>query len=256
MPLIDTLEKKLGHLAIPHSVRILALFQAVTWLMIKMQPPFADWISLDRDKVLHGEVWRLVTWAFDPGNIGPIWILFAIMIMFTMGDGLEQAWGTFRVNLYVLGGILAMDIGTMIFGFNPVGLTLYSTIFLAFAVFYPNFEFLLFFVLPVKVKYLAWLNGALLLLVFIGSPAQRLPVLFSVLNFLVAFGPGFIRGAKHGAVVAQRKSRFDAARTSESAAFHQCASCKKTELDDKNLDFRVTADGEEYCTVCRPRTKA
>lgn len=253
MPLIDTLEKKLGHLAIPHSVRILALFQLVTWVMIKMQPQFADWISLSRDKVLHGEVWRLVTWAFDPGDISVILILFAIMIMFTMGDGLEAAWGTFRVNLYLLGGIAALDIGTMIFGFHPQGLTLSSTILFAFAVFFPNFEFLLFLILPFKAKYLAWLNGALLLLLFIGSSAARLPIIFSMLNFFIAFGPGFIRGTKHGAVVAQRRSRFDAARTAESAAFHKCHACGKTEQDDHTLDFRVTADGEEYCTVCRPR---
>lgn len=256
MSMIASLEKKFGHLAIPHSVRILALFQVVTWLMLKMQPEFAGWIFLSRDKVLQGEVWRVITWAFMPGDFHPLWLIFAVFIMFTMGDALEAAWGTFRVNLYILGGILAVDIGTMIFGFVPQGVTLYSNIFLAFAVFFPNFEFLLFFILPVKVKYLAWLNVAGLLLVFIEHADSRLAIVFSLLNFIIAFGPGFIRGTKRGAVVAQRRSRFEAAKTPDHQAFHQCAVCKKTELDDPALDFRVTADGEEYCNLCRPKPAA
>ncbi len=253
MSLINTLENKFGHFAIPHVVRILALFQLAVWVMLKMQPEFAQFITLSKELVLEGQVWRLVTWVFNPGDVGPIIILFAVMIMFTMGDGLEQAWGPFKLNLYVIGGILSVVLGTMIFGFKPQGITLYSTLFLAFAVFYPNFEFLIFFILPVKVKYLAWLNGALLLLTLIGTPSMRLPILFSMLNFIVAFGPSLVRGLKHGAIVMERRNRYEAAQTPAGAFFHQCAECKKTELDDKALDFRVTADGEEYCSVCRPR---
>ena len=256
MSFINTLEKKLGHFAIPHVVRILALFQLAVWVMLKMQPDFAHFISLSREQVLQGEVWRLVTWVFNPGDVGPILILFAVMIMFTMGDGLEQAWGAFRLNLYIFGGILSVVIGTMIFGFTPQGITLYSTIFLAFAVFYPNFEFLIFFILPVKVKYLAWINGALILLSLVEKPSSRLSILFSMLNFIVAFLPGLIKGVKHGAIVAERRNRYEAAKIPSGSFFHQCAQCKKTELDDKTLDFRVTADGEEYCSICRPRKTA
>jgi hypothetical protein len=261
MALIDKLEAKFGHLAVPHIVKILALFQVAVFAMLWMQPAFVSWITLHPEEVMRGQVWRLITWVFIPAinlsdQLAVIWIIFAVMIMFMMGDALESVWGAFRLNLYIIGGILAVIIGAMIFDFTPQGVTLYSTIFLAFAVFFPDVEFLVFFILPVKVKYLAWINGALFLLALIDSPSARLPILFGLANFIIAFGPGFIRGAKQGAVVAQRRNRFTAARTSESVAFHQCATCKKTELDDKNLDFRVTADGEEYCTVCRPRANA
>ena len=171
MPFIDTLERKLSHLAIPHVVRILAGFQVAVWIMLKFQPEFASFIALSKSHVMHGEVWRLITWVFDPGDIHPIWLLFAVMLMFMMGDGLEQAWGSFRLNLYILGGIVAVDIGTMIFGFPPPPLTVYSTIFLAFAVFYPDFEILVFFILPVKVKYLAWLTLAGMFFMAMQAPA-------------------------------------------------------------------------------------
>ena len=253
MSLINSLENKLGHFAIPHVVRMLAMFQLVVWIMLRMQPEFAQWISLNKAEVLHGQVWRLITWIFNPGNISAIWILFAVLIMFTMGDALEQAWGAFRLNLYIFSGIVALDIGTMIFGFDPLGLTLYTTIFFAFAVFYPDFEFLIFFILPVKVKYLAWLSGAGLLLTFIEMPLMRLPIAFSLLNFIVAFAPRFLGGVKQKAVVAGRRGRFEASQSPAGSFFHQCHQCKKTELDDATLDFRVTADGEEYCSICKPK---
>ena len=135
------------------------------------------------------------------------------------------------------------------------GIWFNSSILLAFACIVPNFEILLFFILPVKVKWIGAFTGAMLLYQAIAIPSAFIPVLFSVLNFLVAFGPAFVHRMKHKGVVTERRARFVAARKSETPHFHQCASCGKTELDDKTLDFRVGADGEEYCSECKPRKK-
>ncbi len=219
-----------------------------------MQPGFEAFLILDRAQVLQGQLWRLVTWVFVIGKIHLIFLFFMVMIMWMMGDALEKAWGAFRVNLYIFGGIVSVIIGTMIFGFNPEGVTLYTTIFLAFARLFPDFELMLFFILPVKVKYLGMITGALVLLNFIASPDQRLPILFSMVNFFVAFGPGFIKGVKTRAVVAERRSRFDSAKAATVAEghFHKCDSCGKTDAANPNLEFRVTETGEEFCSECRP----
>ncbi|CAN5864841.1 hypothetical protein BH11VER1_BH11VER1_26740 [soil metagenome] len=252
MSLLNTLEIKFGRFAVPHLVKIIACFQVVAWLMIKLQPEFELFLILDRTSVLKGEVWRLITWVFMPGQISPLFLLFAVMIMFMISDALEDAWGVFRVNLYVFGGIVAVMVGALIFDFTPMGVTIYTTLFFAFAVLFPDVEFLIFFILPVKVKYLGMISAAGLLFAFIESPGARLPIAFSLLNFLITFAPGFFKGMSQKAVVTERRMRFNSGKTPEGTFFHKCHECGKTDVDDSKLEFRVTADGEEYCVVCRP----
>lgn len=251
MPLIHSLENRFGRHAIPGLVTILAWFQVAVWILIQIRPAFADTLDLERSLVLHGEVWRLITWVFIPSTFSPIWLLFAVMLMMMFSEALDRAWGPFRVNLYVFGGILFMILGAMVFNSPPLGLTLYTSIFLAFAVIAPNFEILVFFILPVKMKWLALLAGAGLLLNFIDTPHMRLPILFSLLNFFIAFGPGFLKHLKHRGVVVERRMRYDAAKAPQGTWLHKCHACGKTDLDDATLDFRVGADGEDYCSVCR-----
>jgi len=250
------MENRFGRFAIPGLVAILAGFQAAVWIMLRIQPDFISALELHRELVLQGQVWRLVTWIFIPTTSNPFWLLMAIYIMMTISAVLDRSWGAFRTNLYIFGGIISMVIGTLVFNSPPMGLTLYTSIFFAFACILPDYEFLLFFILPVKVKYLAMISGALLLLSFISEPLARGSIFFSVLNFLIAFGPGFIKGMKHRAVVTERRSRFESAQKQDTPHFHKCHQCGKTDMDDPHLDFRVTDDGEEYCTVCRPRKQS
>ncbi len=256
MSLINTLENKLGRYAIPGLVNILAGFQVVVWVMIKLKPEFAGFIDLNRSAVLNGQVWRMVTWVFVPSADSPLWLFFAVMLMTMMGRGLEEAWGAFRLNLYIFGGMASVVVGAMVFNCGAMGLPLYSTILFAFAVFFPDFELLLFFILPLKVKWVAALSGAMLLLAMFDTPEMRLPILFSMLNFLVAFGPGFLKGASQRAVAADRKSRFASASRSQNSFLHKCGACGKTELDDPTLDFRVNAEGADICNVCREKKSA
>lgn len=253
MSLINSLENRFGRHAIPGLVTILAWFQVAVWLLIKLRPGFADMLDLVPSLVLHGEVWRLLTWVFIPTTDSPIWLIFAVMLMMMFSEALDQAWGPFKVNLYVFGGVLIMIIGAMVFNSPPLGLTLYTSIFLAFAAIAPNFELLLFFILPVKVKWLAALTGAFLLLNFLDTPEMRLAIVFSLMNFFIAFGPGFIRWLKQRGTVMERRARYESAKAPGGAWLHKCHECGKTDLDDAKLDFRVGTDGEDYCNECRKK---
>ncbi|MFZ4766472.1 MAG: hypothetical protein ACOYMN_16090 [Roseimicrobium sp.] len=253
MSLLNSLENRFGRFAVPGLVTLLAWFQVAVWVLMQIQPAFIEALVLDRDLVLQGQLWRLVTWVFIPGSYSPIWLLFGVMLMMLFSEALDHAWGPFRVNLYVFSGILFMIAGAMLWDSPPMGLTLYSSIFMAFAAIAPNYELMLFFILPVKVKWLAMISGGLLLLNFIDTPAARLPIFLSLLNYFIAFGPSFMRGLTQKATVAERRMRFESAKRPEGTFLHKCQECGKTEHDDAHLEFRVGDDGEDYCSVCRPR---
>jgi hypothetical protein len=128
---------------------------------------------------------------------------------------------------------------------------LFQTLLLAFAVIYPNEEILLFMIIPVKIKWIAWLDVALMTLSVLSAPVTIIPILFAHFNFLIVFAPGFVRERLHFAKVAERRTRFQEMTSNGAAFFHQCTVCQKTEVDDPTLDFRVSDDGEEVCSVCR-----
>jgi hypothetical protein len=177
------------------------------------------------------------------------------MFLMWLGRGLEAAWGPFRLTLYFVGGMLAVAMGSMIFGYTATGLFLFQSLLLAFAVIYPNEEILMFFIIPVKIKWIAWLDVALTVLLVMGSPSAFWPVLFAHLNFVITFGPGFIKDRQHMAKVGQKRAAFESASNSGAAFFHQCTVCQKTEIDDPKLDFRVNAEGDEICAVCRAKVQ-
>jgi len=255
MPLIDRLESRLGRFAIPGLIQAIASLQLLTLLMFMiLQPdarkPFEEYLLLNPEGIMRGEVWRLFTYVVIPsGNV--FFAVVGAMFMMWLGRGLDEAWGAFRVNLYVIGGMVCLAAGAVIFGYEAGPAWFHLTTLFAFACIYPNEEILIFFILPVKIKWIAWLAAAGLFLTVLSSPAAVIPVFFALLNFLVAFGPGFIKGSVHVAQVAQRRRRFDEAQPAAGAFFHQCTVCGKTEVDDPALDFRVNDNGDEICTACR-----
>ena len=111
MSLLDHLEHKFGRYAVPHSLRIVVIFQVIVWIMLKFQPEFCEWLVLDVAKVWQGEVWRLATFIFIPRSMGILWLVMSAWLMLMIADTLEQAWGTFRLTLYLFGGMVAMIAG-------------------------------------------------------------------------------------------------------------------------------------------------
>lgn len=256
MPLLDKLESRFGRFAIPGLVQFVAGLQLLTFVIFNMlspeaRAPYIDYLRLDADRILHGQVWRLVTYIFLPGTLNFLFALIGAMFLMWLGRGLELAWGAFRLNLYFIGGMISVAAGALLFGFEESSLYLFQSLLLAFAMIYPNEEILLFFIIPVKIKWIAWLAVVMMVLAVLAAPIVIIPILFAQANFLITFGPSIVRERLHFAKVAERRTRFEEMTSMGGAFFHQCTKCSKTEVDDPTLDFRVNDAGDEICSNCR-----
>lgn len=257
MTWLDHLERRIGHLAIPQLIRYVTLLNALVFILLQVNPSFASAICLDPSKVLEGEVWRLVSHLFLPGIEGgmPPWIQMLMYVMFLnwIGQGLEEAMGPFRVNLYYALGAFGTTLAAFITGRSDGGFFLNNSLLFAFATFFADLEILLFFVIPFKIKWLAWFDAVFMVYLFFARDAMgKLAVVVSVLNYAIFFGPGLLSRFQHR----MPPTRFTAAEDADaevSNALHRCEVCSRTELTDPNLEFRVAADGAEYCRQHLPR---
>jgi len=265
MSLLDKLERRFGFLAIRGLPRILVGFAALvfglTWLLktagsagyAQTLPDFTSMLTLDPVRIRHGEVWRLITYIFIPQATSPLWVLFALWFLWWVGEGLERAWGSFRLTLYFLVGMIGTTVAAFFFGSDFSNGMLLMSLFLAFAHFYPEEIIYILFILPVRIKWLAWIAGAFLLFgFFTNSNSYRAALIAALANYLIFFGPEFIYRARHRHEVSSRRKRYEDQARNETEPLHKCAVCGATELTDPNLDFRVASDGEEYCVAHLP----
>src|SRR3954447_17998332 len=254
MSWMDKLERRLGFIAIPGLLRYVAAFTALVFILYKIDPRYLTLIDLDIDSVRHGQVWRLFTYIFIPqlGSLIPVpdWInaVFSVLFLIWVGDRLEEAWGAFRLTLYFLIGMIGTTIAAVLFGARFSNAMLYSSVFFAFARFYPNVVIFFAYILPLKVKWIAWIYAAILLFQFlVGSMAFRSALLVAFANYLIFFGRDIVNEARQRREVSDRKQRYEAdSRRSAAEPLHNCAVCGATELTDPNLEFRVARNGEEY----------
>lgn len=255
MSLSDKLERRFGFLAIPGLLRYVAAFSALVFIFYKFDPHYLSLIDLDPDAVRHGQVWRLVSYIFIPqlGSLIPTpdWFNAAFYILFLIwvGDRLEQAWGSFRLNLFFVIGMIGTTIAAFFFGTQFSNAMLVSSIFFAFARFYPEVVIYFAYILPLKVKWMAWGYAAILCWKFaFGSMAFRSAMIVALANYLIFFGRDLFHEAKQRHDVSSRRERFESdVRSASDEPLHRCKTCGRTELTDPDLDFRVARDGEEYC---------
>jgi len=252
---LNQLERRLGGLSFPGFLRYYALFQALVYLLQWVRPDLGALLRFDRHRILEGEVWRVVTFLFScsgsvgSGTMGMVMMVFLVMIAFMMSDALENAWGVFKATLFYVCGILGLIAGNFLFPsvMPESGLVLYGSAFFAFATLFPKVEFLLFFILPVQVRFLAWFQAAGLVLAAL-SDLRLVPFfLLGYANYLIFSGMPALRGTARVMDATQRKKRFHSAKASELAAFHHCVTCERTDVSDPGLEFRVGRDGLEYC---------
>ncbi len=146
-----------------------------------------SWLMFDRAAVAAGQVWRLFTFIFLPPDTSLIWLIFSFYFYYLMGQALEREWGALRFNIFYLCGIIGALISGLITGY-ATNAYLNLSLFLAFAIFYPNYQVLIFFILPVKVKWLAWLDAAMLFFMFLVSGwGGKLAIIASVINVFIFF---------------------------------------------------------------------
>jgi hypothetical protein len=242
MPFLKKLERIFGPFAIPGLTLYLIIGQVAAFVAIELGRLDARNFLLVPRWVLEGEVWRLLACLFLPPTASVIFVAFAWWMFYLMGSALESHWGTFRYNLFLLSGYgLTVGVAFLRPDSAVTNVFLAGSVFLAFAYLYPDFELALFFILPVKIKWLAlvaWAGYCARLA--LGEWPERLQVLAATGNFFLFFGHDlWLTARMRGRRMKTQAERFAQA----GAARHQCRVCGKTDLTDPNLDFR-------YCSKC------
>ena len=288
---MSNFEKKFGKYAIKNLSLILIMCYACGYLMKWINPGFFTYLYLNPYEIIHHfQIWRLLTWLIVPPDSFDFWTLLMLYFYYSIGTSLERTWGTYRYNVYIFSGILFTAVGAFILygvssllGAQSLGLwttvngyitypTMFSTyyvnmsIFLAYAATFPDYEVLLFFILPIKVKFLGIIYGAMLVYQFIvgyGTSSAlfyynlgiRFVITASLLNFVVLFFTSRRKG-RRGPIritrqqAAKQQSFRHEAKKSGSITRHKCAVCGRTDETNPELEFRFCSKcngNYEYC---------
>lgn len=265
---LNKMERKFGKYAI-HNLSLYIIVGYVIGYFLTMTGS-VEFISLNPDKILHGQIWRIVSWILVPPSSFSFFTIIMLFFYYSIGNSLEKTWGAFRYNVYILSGMLFTLIGAFLLYAGYVGLggypgevvgtfvsTAFSTyyinlsIFLAFAACYPDMQVLLYFIIPIKIKWLAYLDAAVLAFSFFGgNMAIKIAIVTSLLNFILFF----IGTRNYKRVSPKEVHRRHAYQQEVHAATgitkHKCAVCGRTELDGDNLEFRFCSKcngNYEYC---------
>ena len=267
MNFLNKMERKFGRYAIHNlSAYIIALYVAGYLLYFFAPASIFSYLTLEPYYILHGQIWRLVTWILIPPESPGIFTIIMLFFYYSLGNSLEQTWGAFRYNVYIFMGMISTVLGAFllyaIFGGNVLfGNALFSTyyinmsIFLAFAVSYPNMQVMLYFFIPIKMKWMGILYGFFIVYSFVKSSwVGKVAIIASLLNFIVFFlmtrdyrrvSPKEIRRKQ------DFKRQMNTAKPGNGRQpMHTCAVCGRTELDGDDLEFRYCSkcDGNyEYC---------
>ncbi|MDF2841361.1 MAG: hypothetical protein K0Q99_2133 [Clostridia bacterium] len=246
------LEKVFGRFAIKNLMTYIVMLNAAAFVLIRLdQTGFAySKMVLIPQLVFKGEIWRLFTFVAIPPSLSLFWVFFTLYFYYMVGGALENEWGTFRFNAYYFLGIFATIAVSLIFGIPTTPIFINLSLFLAFARIYPNYELLIYFILPVKIKYLAMLEWAFIIYtVLTGSMPSKMAAIVSLINYFIFFGGDILSGAKSNRQVHQSRQRFRAD-IPRDFTYHKCTVCGKTEKDDPNMEFRYCDQCEgdyEYC---------
>ena len=153
-----------------------------------------SYMTLDITMVLQGQVWRLLTWLIVPNQDNMLWMALSLYFYYFIGTALESRWGARRFLIFFVIGaiayIAAAFLSHAITGYGYVVNTyLYFSLFLAFAALYPDMQFMLFFVLPIKAKWLAAVDLVYFLMAIVmGGVSLRMAAIASLVNILLFFG--------------------------------------------------------------------
>ncbi len=274
MNFLNKLERKYGRYAIHNLMLYISILYGTGFVINQINPYFyMQYLMLDIEKILHGEVWRIVTFLIQPQFNNILYAVIGIYFYYWIGSTLERAWGAFRFNLYYLSGmllnVLAVVVIFLVTGNSEfLGMQYINyAMFLAFAVLFPDVQILLFFIIPIKIKYIAYLDAVFIAISLIqyfaaGNYFMCLAILLALGNFIFffmtsrnykRFSPGEVkrkRNFKSQVRSGQQGSNVVDFNGRKKITRHKCAICGRTELDDENLEFRFCSkcDGNyEYC---------
>ena len=239
MHLLDRLERRFGRFAIKNLILFVAIGNAAVYLIDYMfrfggGVTLSRLLELDPRLVFEGEVWRVLSFVFVPGS-SSLLTLLQIYFIYFVGTFLQRSWSPFRLNVYYFIGIAAVVTVSLATGANAVGSMLNISLFLAFAAVAPEMRILLFFFIPVKVKWLGWVAWGFLAYQFLSAPTlgARLSVAALVANFFLFFWRGIAQQFSQNRRVHENRRRFE-----EGKVVQWQASANKTQVDRRQHDGR------------------
>ena len=256
---------------IPNLMLYIAVGTAIVYLMSEITGNYTLFSILyfDRNLILRGQFWRLFTYplTYGVGSSNLLLVAISLMVYYSLGRVMENVWGTLKFNLFYLTGILLMDIYCMIFGGYASVTYLNLSLFLGYATMFPNAQFLLFFIIPIKAWFFALFDLALVLLDLFTAPfPSNFFSVISIANYLLFFGkdvlniipmswrlkmgrlirrnPGKAATRQQPKVISfPQANRHGTAAAPKNPYTHRCTICGRTDISDPDLEFR-------YCSRC------
>ena len=287
-------ERKYGKYAIKNLSVYLIVAYIIGYMLQIISPEISEFLAFNPYWIFRGQVWRIFTWILMPPEQLSIFAIIMLLLYYQLGQGLERAWGTYRYNVFIFSGFIFTILGALVlygilmgvvyFGILPTsafsemtayGISDYTyyfgavfgsyvstfyvnmSIFLAFAATYPEEQLLLYFIIPIKIKWMGYLYGAFLLVDIFDAFKNNTTVVaivitvlivVSLLNFLIYWLRTRNKSRFNPKQVKRRHEYRQSVRQArpvkhENGALHKCYICGRTELDDPNLTFR-------YCSKC------
>ena len=257
------------HKGIPNLMLYISLGCALVYLMtqVTQNSLLYSLLVFDREAILHGQIWRLITYplTFYHSNI----LLMAVFLVcyYSLGRAMENIWGTLRFNLFYFCGILMMDVWCMIFGGRADVTYLNLSLFLSYATMFPNAQFLLFFIIPVKAWIFALFDLALVLYSLLADPfPYNCFSVISLANYFLFFGADVLnvipmswrvnarrlfrkksyapKQEKPKVIPFSQAGSYEATTAKPKAPYtHKCTICGRTDVSNPELEFR-------YCSRC------
>jgi hypothetical protein len=248
--LLARLERRIGRYAIPNLILYVVGGMAVVWVLSLSRPEGIERLMLDMQAVRRGEVWRLATFLFIPPRASPFWVLINLYFTWWVGSSLEQHWGAFKFNVYYFIGALGTIVAALIAG-PTSNMWLDSSLFLAFATTFPDVTILLFFILPIRVKWLGILAAVGIAFAFVvGGWGARASIIAALVNYVLFFGGHWRQLLQQRRIGVRQKARREQLR-SNAPVFGQrvCALCGAREAE--GIDIRVCS-----CEKCGGEPRA
>ncbi|MBQ5608380.1 MAG: hypothetical protein IIU86_05080 [Oscillospiraceae bacterium] len=250
---------------IPNLMLFITLGSALVYIMNNVDRSYTLYFALcfHRELILQGQVWRLFTYVFtyDAGSL--LFTAISLFCYYSLGRAVENAWGTFRFNLFYFSGVILMDIYAMFVGGMADIYYLNLSLFLAYATMYPNTHFLLFFIIPVKAWILALVDLVLTFVEVVSLPwPMKLLPLVAIANYFLFFGMDVLNviprswqvnfrrlyknkaQKKTGTIPFPSAGSYQATVNRPTAPYtHRCTVCGRTDVSNPELEFR-------YCSRC------
>ena len=296
MNFLQKMERKFGKYAIHHLTLYIIMTYVAGYILSMMQNVgggsyggITGLLMLSPSLILRGQIWRLVSWLLIPPSSLGIFTIIMLFCYYQLGTLLERTWGDFLYNVYIFFGLIMTVVGAFLLYFitgrdyGPMFTTYYVSlsIFLGFAMTFPDQQLLFMFIFPIKIKYLALIDLIYLayevITYFRYGAAYGLPVLVMIIcslastilfffmtrqysrfspkerkrqkDFRRAMSGGGPYGTQNRPGQGQAQHRTPGEKIDrhtfggQKIAVHRCAVCGRTELDSPDLEFR-------FCSKC------